>query len=163
MKKLLFLTIALTIIVGCSNDDEKIDCSRFDPVFPTLYIRVVDGTGANLIDNGTIDTKNISVEGDFSGANFQIVPVNEFAASDPDKGELNNSLRLFIPRKTTFQYTIILADIDETFTIGFTAEPMRLPCDITIFKPINGLYENQTLELSEFRSLQFVGDLEIYN
>jgi len=163
MRKLFFLTALLTIIIGCSTDDEEIDCSLFDPIFPELYIRLVDDAGVNLIDNGTINPKNFSVEGDFSGANFQVVPLNGSAASEPDSGKSDNTLSLFIPRKATFQYTIILNDIDKSFTIGFTAEPMRLPCDITFFKPINGLYDNQTLELSEVRSLQFVTDLEIYN
>lgn len=163
MKKIILLIITVTIFMGCSKneDEEEIDCSLYDPIFPSLYVRIVDSTGENLIDNGTIDPNNISVEGDFPGAGFQFVPENELLNSDADLRELDNSLRLFNPNESTFQYTINLDDIDETIKINFTAELTRIPCDITFFKPIEGVYKNQALELREVRSLQFVGDLNV--
>ena len=161
MKKIILLAITLAIFVNCSNSDEGIDCTLFDPVFPSLYIRILDSTGVNLIENGTINPNNITVEGDFSAAGFQVVAENEFPLSDPVLSELNNSLRLIIARKSAFQYTINFADIDKAITIDFAAEETKILCDVTYFKPIKGDYENLTMELREVRNLQFVGDLNL--
>ena len=74
----------MTILIGilftsCSSDDDNgIDCSLFDPAFPELYIRLVDETGANLIENGTFDPENITIEGDFSNPDFRYIPPSEY-------------------------------------------------------------------------------------
>ena len=67
-----YTLILIGLLLSCSNnDDDGIDCSLFDPAFPELYIRLVDETGTNLIDNGTIDPDNITIEGNFSNADFR--------------------------------------------------------------------------------------------
>ncbi len=154
--------ITATFFMGCSSDDkEEIDCSLFDPAFPSLFIRIVDSTGVNLIGNGTLDPDNISVEGDFPGAAFRFIPANELANPDADIRKLDNSLWLFIPSRSTFRYTIHLGDIDKTINVAITTEPTRIPCGITYYTPIEGVYNNETLELSEVPPLQFYGDLEV--
>jgi hypothetical protein len=162
MKKLIFLLIMIPIWIGCSNnnDDDGIDCALFDPALPSLFIRIVDSTGANLIENGTIDPDNLSVEGRFSGAGFQFIPANEFANPDADIRELDNSISLFIPYEPTFQYIIHLDDM-ETIKVDFTAELTRIPCDITYYKPIEGVFNNEALELTQISSLQFLAIIEL--
>jgi len=164
LKKIPIFISILGFIFGCSSSDEGgIDCTLYDPAFPSLHIRIVDSAGTNLIDNGVIDPNNISVEGDFPNAQFQIVPDYEFVSSDPDNGALNYSLSVVIPRKATFKYTINLADINTTYSFDFTAKLMHLPCDISFFTPVKGSSNNQQFKLLEVRPLQFVGDLKIQN
>lgn len=161
MKKIIKLILIGILFSSCSNNDEGgIDCSLFDPAFPSLYIRIVDNAGVNLIENGTIDPNNISVEGDFSGAGFQYIPANEFANPDANIREFDNSLSLFIPNESTFQYTIHLDDI-KTINVNFTAELTRIPCDITYFKPIEGAFDGETLELMEISPLQYLAVIEL--
>jgi len=160
--KVIFTIILIGLLFSsCSDDDNGgIDCALFDPAFPSLSIRIVDDTGANLIENGTINPNDITVEGNFSGAGFQFIPVNEFVNPDADIREFDNTLRLFIPNEPTFQYTINLNDMD-SIDIDFTAELTRIPCDISYFKPNGSVYNNETFELSEFFLLQFLVIIEL--
>jgi hypothetical protein len=66
MKKIFtFILIGLLFSICSNEDNDGIDCELFDPAYPSLYIRIVDDTGANLIENKTIDSNNINVEGNF--------------------------------------------------------------------------------------------------
>ena len=101
MRKALTIILIGLLLSSCSNeDDDGIDCSLFDPAFPSLYLRIVDDTGANLIENGTIDPNNIGIEGDFENAGFQFIPANEFALS---------MLRL---KTVTFWYSYFFKNLD---------------------------------------------------
>lgn len=137
----------------CSNSDDGIDCSLYDPAFPALYVRIVDETGTNLIENGTIDPVYISVEGDFLNAGFRFVPPNEFANPDAEIRELDNSLNLTIPHSSTFQYTIHLNEMDP-IKVDFTAELKRIACDLSYFLPIEAIINNQSLVIKEIAPLQ---------
>lgn len=139
----------------------EINCELFDTAFPLLFIRLVDSSGNNLIENETIDPNNVSVEGDFPRADFEFVPADEFANPDAYIRALDNSLRLFLPNEATFQYVIHLDDLDKTIKVDFTAELTKIPCDLSYFKPIEGSYNDETLKLKEVPPLQFVAVLEI--
>lgn len=137
MKKILTLILIGFLISSCSSDDDnEINCALFDPAFPELYIRLVDGTGVNLIENGTIDPENITVEGDFSNPDFRYIPTNEFAESDADIRKYDNSLSLLIPRESKFEYTINL-NVTTSIILEFDAKFAEIPCEISFFVPIN--------------------------
>lgn len=156
MKKIVRLLVMVLLFLSCSNgDDDGIDCALFDPGFPSLYIRIVNSTGDNLIGNGTIDPNDVKVEGDFLGAGFQFIPPNEFANPDADIREFDNTLKISIPNESKFQYTIHLDDIT-SIKVDFTAELTRIPCDITYFKPNNVTLDGETFELIELPSLQYL-------
>tara|TARA_R110001583_G_scaffold132337_1_gene284304 strand:- start:42 stop:524 length:483 start_codon:yes stop_codon:yes gene_type:complete len=156
-----YTLILIGLLLSCSNnDDDGIDCSLFDPAFPELYIRLVDETGTNLIDNGTIDPDNITIEGNFSNADFRFIPANEFANPDAEIREFDNTLLLYIPNESTFRYTVNLDDTDSV-DIDFTAELTRIPCNISYFIPNGVEYNNVTLELTEVSSLQFLAVIEL--
>ena len=162
MKKL-FLLVTVTVLIGCSNDDDDdqgIDCALFDPGFPSLFIRIVDSTGTNLIENGTIDPDNISVEADFPGGDFQFVPANENARPDSEIRELDNTIFIRIPNESTFQYTIHLSSTDD-IRVEFSAEFTRIPCNLFYFTPNEGVFKDETFELKELSSLQFLAILEL--
>lgn len=161
MKKVFTLILIGLLFSNCSNDDDEgIDCALFDPAFPTLFLRIVDNTGVNLIRNGTIDSSNITVEGDFSGAGFQFVPANEFATPDSEIRELDNSLYLFIPNESKFQYTIKLDDF-KTIAVNFKAEHIKIPCDLSYFKPVEADFNDEELKLKEISPLQFLVVIEL--
>lgn len=161
MKKALTSIIIGILFANCSKaDGDGIDCALFDPMFPSLNIKMVDGAGINLIENGTIDPTTITVEGDFPGAGFRFVPEDEFANPDADIRKFDNTLTLFIPNQPTFQYTINLNETD-SFTINFTAEATRIPCDITYFEPNGAVYNGEPLNLNEVFSIQFLAVIEL--
>ena len=81
MKKVFVIIIIGFLFPSCTSDDDGIDCEIFDPAFPSLFIRIVDATGANLIENENIDPNNITVEGDFPNAGFQFIPASVFPVS----------------------------------------------------------------------------------
>ena len=161
MKKVFVIILMGFLVFSClSDDDDGIDCKLFDPAFPSLYIRIVDATGVNLIENGTIDSENITVQGDFANAGFRFVPADEFVVPDADIREFDNSLNLYIPNESSFQYSINLDDF-ETINLGFNAELTRIPCDITYFTPTSVTFNEEPIELTEMSSLQLLVIIEL--
>ena len=161
MKKVFVIILMGFLVFSClSDDDDGIDCKLFDPAFPSLYIRIVDATGVNLIENGTIDSENITVQGDLANAGFRFVPADEFAVPDADIREFDNSLNLYIPNESSFQYSINLDDF-ETINLGFNAELTRIPCDITYFTPTSVTFNEEPIELTEMSSLQLLVIIEL--
>ncbi|MFS4494579.1 hypothetical protein [Maribacter sp. 2308TA10-17] len=159
--KNVFAIILIGFIVCCSGDEEdQIDCSLFDPAFPSLFIRIVNATGDNLIENETIDPNNITVEGDFANAGFQFIPANEFAVPDSDIRAFDNSLNLYIPNESSFKYTVDLDDF-EVIEVGFEAALTRIPCDITYFIPTRVTFNGQMLALTEISPLEFLVIVEL--
>lgn len=157
MKKFILLIMTAPIWMGCSNNDDadSIDCSLIDLAFPTLFVKIVDSTGANKIENGTIDPENIQVEGDFTGAGFRFVPENEFANPDAEIRQFDNTLNLFIPYQPTFTYHIHLNDT-ETVNINFKAELTETLCNITYYKPTAGVFNGEEVTLDEIFGLHYL-------
>jgi len=148
-------------LLGCSdNDDDGINCELYDPAFPTLYLKFVDVNGNNLIENGSIDPEVISVEGEFPHAGFIFNPASEFAVPNADIRQLDNTIQLFIPKESNFQYTIHLNDQD-SILIDFTAELTRIPCDLSYYKPTGGVFKDVGFELTEVPPLQFLAVVEL--
>ena len=150
----------ILLFISCSSNDDEIDCELFDPAFADLYIKLVDIQGNNLIENGTIDPDKISVRGDFPGASFRFVPADEYSKPDAYYRELDNTLKLFIPNKSRFQYTIHLNSTD-AIQVNFSAELIKLPCGLFYFKPNKVLFNNKSINLREVPPLQFVAVLEL--
>ncbi len=162
MKKLLTLFLIGILLTSCSSDhDNGVYCPLFDPVFPELYIRLVDETGANLIENGTIDPENITVEGDFSNPDFQYIPTNEFEEPDADIRKYDNTLYLFIAKESNFEYTINLDD-STSIILNFDAKFTELPCGVSYFIPTKLTYNNQNVESenAETDELIFLAEIE---
>lgn len=162
MKKILTVLLIGILISSCSNnDDEGIDCSLFDPAFPELYIRLVDETGANLIENGTIDPENITVEGNFSNPGFRYVPPNEFAEPNADIRKYDNTLFLFIANESNFEYTINLNDTT-SIILKFDARFAELPCEVSYFIPTKLKFNDQNIESeNEESELRFLAEIKI--
>src|SRR5690554_2358824 len=137
MKKLLTLFLIGILFTSCSNDDDNgIDCSLFDPAFPELYIRLVDETGANLIENGTFDPEYIR--------------------------KYDNTIYLFIPNESNFEYTINL-DNSTSIILNLEARFAELPCGVSYFIPTKLTYNDQNVESenAETDELIFLAEIEI--
>jgi len=163
MKKLLTLFLIGILLTSCSNDDDNgIDCSLFDPAFPELYIRLVDETGTNLIENGTIDPENITVEGDFSNPGFRYVPPSEYGEPDSEIRKYDNTLFLFIANEANFEYTINLDD-STSIILNFEARFAELPCEVSYYIPTKLTYNNQNIESenTESNELTFLAEIEL--
>ena len=163
MKKILTLLLIGILISSCSNndDEEVIDCSLFDPAFPELYIRLVDETGTNLIENETIDPEDITVEGDFSNPGFRYIPPHGFAEPDSDIRKYDNTLFLFIPNESKFEYTINLNDTT-SIILEFDARFAELPCEVSYFIPTKLTFNNQNIESeNEESELIFLAEIKI--
>ncbi|EAQ50980.1 hypothetical protein [Leeuwenhoekiella blandensis] len=162
MKKIFTLLLIGILVSSCSNDDDEgIDCSLFDPAFPEIYIRIVDETGANLLENGTIDPENITVEGDFSNPGFRFNPPNEYAGPDSEIRKYDNTLSLYIPYESEFDYIINL-DESTTIVLEFEAKLAELPCDVSFFIPTKLTFNSQNIESeNEESDLIFLAEIEI--
>ena len=163
MKKLLTLFLIGILLTSCSNDDDNgIDCSLFDPAFPELYIRLVAETGANLIENGTIDPENITVEGDFSNPGFRYIPPSEFGEPDAEIRKYDNTLFLFIANESNFEYTINLDD-SISIILNFEARFAELPCEVSYYIPTKLTYNNQNIESenAESNELTFLAEIQL--
>lgn len=157
IKKLqLLIVLGLVLISSCNNNDDDINCLTFDVEQPLLFVRIIDATGTNLIENGSIDPAMIDVKGDFLNASFQFIPANESG----DVGEFDNTLALSIPNESTFQYTIDLENF-ETIILDFTAELITLPCNITFFEPVEVNLNTENHELMLFHPRQFLVVVEL--
>lgn len=143
----LILVFTVTTLISCSNKDGE-DCSLFDPVFPSLYLKIVDSNGTNLLENETFKSEDISVKGNFSNASFVFVSENE------DNINLNNTLFLAIPNQLESKYSIQLND-SEIIEIDFKVEKVEIACNISYNKPVEALFREENLELKEFDSLQY--------
>ena len=95
-----------------------------------------------------------------NGLGFRFNPPNEFANPDSEIREFDNTIELFIPNESTFQYVIKLNDT-ETVTLDFLAELTKIPCNITYYTPTGVVYNTQNLELREGSSLEFITDIEL--
>jgi phosphatidate phosphatase PAH1 len=155
MKRKLLLIISAIFLVNCSQkDDGGIDCSLFDPVFPSLYLKIIDANGVNLFENGTFNPEDVSTKGNFSNAGFNFISINE------DNRSLDNSLLLSIPNQLASTYTIQLNSTN-TIAIDFKTEEVKLPCSISYYKPTEAQLLTKKLELKEFDTLQYCIIIEL--
>lgn len=164
MKRILTFFVIGLLVSGCSNNDEnEINCSLFDPLFPELYLKLVDENGVNLIENGTFDPNNITVEGNFSNPGFRYNPAHEYAEPDADIRKYDHTLYLFIPRESQFEYTINLNDTT-SIVLAFEAELTEIPCDLSYFLPTKISFNNEVLELVQEESdLKFLTIVQLQN
>lgn len=122
-----------------------------------LYTLLVDINGNNLIENETVDPNEITLQ---SGLGFRFNPPNEFANSDSDRKEFDNTIALFIPNESSFQYVIKLTDTD-VIRLDFSAELSKIPCNITYYIPTSVVYNSQHLEFREVLSFEFLTDIKL--
>ena len=158
MKKIMLLTFISFLVSNCTNDDDAgIDCALIDPVFSSLYIKFVDANGNNLIENETIDPDEILLE---NGFGFRFNPPEEFAAPEAEIRVLDNTLALFIPNESIFQYSLDLGGGNRV-TLDFTAERTEIECNLVYYTPTSVTNNDKTLALEEVFTLVFLSEVEL--
>ncbi|GAA4289849.1 hypothetical protein [Aestuariibaculum suncheonense] len=158
MEKRLVVFLLAVMLFSCSSDkDSGIDCMLYDPYFPTLYIKLVDAEGNNLIENGTYDIEGMSFE---NGLSYRVNPASEIEPVGSKIREFDNTVELGIPNRTNFTYVIKLSE-EEDITLDFTAELIESVCDIEFTLPKEVVYGDQLLELREVIPLQFLVEVKI--
>lgn len=155
MKTPLLFLLSFLLLTSCSVDDDGIDCALYDPMFPTLFVKFVNESGENLIENGTLDPEQISIETDFLHGSFIFHPENDFANPDAELRVFDNTMELYIPRETNFHYTISFEET-EIASLDFTAKETAIACGISYFIPIKAESEGNILEIQEFSGLRFL-------
>ncbi len=131
MKTTLRYLFLLVFLVGCSGDDSRDDVETecddliFDQfIYPEFFLRFVDASGVNLLENGSIDPENIVIEDD-SGD-----PVSVFyTPEDENYSEaLYYSLIVTMPRDSETLQGHISIDGFESVEVTFRAEQVGSPC-----------------------------------
>ena len=156
MSKYYIILILGLLLSNCSNQDD-IGCDIFDPATPFLAIKLVDSNGINLIENGTIDPTEITLQ---SGLGLRFLPPNDIADPNSPFAQFDNTIDLSIPDESTFQYMIDLNNTD-VVSLDFTAERRDIECDITFYIPTKVMSDNQNLELREVSRLAFLVEIEL--
>ncbi len=144
MKKLLTIILIGLLFSNCSEDFE-VDCETYDPAFPTLRLKLVDPSGNNLIANGTFDPDEITL---VRGESIRFLPPSQFALPEASIRVYDNTLKLSIPKQSSFEYVIQLNET-EIISLRYTAKEKKLLCNITCFVPTGVSQDNTPLELLE--------------
>lgn len=143
MKKLLTIILIGFLFSNCSNVDDEVDCETYDPEFPSLYLKLVDSSGNNLIENGTLDPNNITL---VRGESIRFNPASQFAVPDADIRIYDNTLLLSIPDEPNFEY-VIQANETEIISLKYTAKKKTILCGLSYYIPTGVRRDNQLLEL----------------
>ena len=156
MKSALKLLFVFILFIGCSNDeDETIDCNLVDIALPALHLRLVDNTGENLLESGSVDPETITIEADFGDVSFVYIPEIENVEPNAAGSIIQHSLAVFLPNSLeNFQYQINVAGY-ETVNLDILAEENEEPCsDLSI--PVGALVNGQTLEQIEISEIEML-------
>ena len=114
MKKLILLVLGFGVIISC-YEKENINCLTFEIERPQLFIKIINNEGVNLIENGTINSTNITIEENSSNISFTFIPEGQFG----DFNEFDNSIALTVPNESDFRYTVAINNF-ETIVIDRT-------------------------------------------
>ena len=161
MKSTLKLLFVFVLFIGCSNgDDEAIDCDLVDIALPALNLRLVDNTGENLLESGSVDPETITIEADFGDASFVYIPESENAEPNAASNIIQHSLAVSLPTSLeNFQYQINVVGY-ETVNLDILAEENEEPCsDLSI--PVGASVNGQALEKIEISEIEMLAVLPL--
>lgn len=57
MKCIILLSFSCFLLISCN----KVDCTTDDPIFRSLFIKLLDADGNNLIENDTFNSETITI------------------------------------------------------------------------------------------------------
>ena len=156
MKLFLRLLCVSILFIGCSNDDtEAIDCNLVDIALPALHLRLVDNTGENLLESGSVDPETITIEADFGDVSFVYIPEIENVEPNLASSTIQHSLAVSLPTSLeNFQYQISVAGY-ETVNLDILAEENEEPCsDLSI--PVGASVNGEALEKIEISEIEML-------
>ncbi|RCS25959.1 hypothetical protein DUT90_09260 [Polaribacter sp. WD7] len=150
MKKLILLVLGFGVIISC-YEKENINCLTFEIERPQLFIKIINNEGVNLIENGTINSTNITIEENSSNISFTFIPEGQFG----DFNEFDNSIALTVPNESDFRYTVAINDF-ETIVLDFTLVLTNALCNVSFFQPESVNFNDKELQLMEFPPRQYL-------
>lgn len=141
--RILTLLFCLIFIQSCKNDDETCDYALYDPVaLRTVFIKLVDTNGNNLIENETYNSNNIEVS--FNG----YTNTSPFFENTPELENLIAVTVIGIEGDNTYEIKLNNT-ITDTLILNLDSEILgNEPCTSTYFTINNTSYNNtnQTVE-----------------
>lgn len=146
MKKSILILLLSLLCFSCQNDDDnQLDCGLYAPAFPSVFLKITDDNGNNLLENGTINPDDIILQ---SGLGFRYNPASKSTNANDDIKVLDNTLELYIPNDTAFDYIFQLNDA-QTVELHFATEALAAACGLVYFVPTSVVYNNQDQTLDE--------------
>ncbi len=141
MKSYLIL-FCICCFISCKNDDkQEIDCALFDPFIPSLFIKLIDSDGNNLIENNTYKADEIKVLfNDYTYSNVvfnDVQGIENLIVLNLIGVDGENTLKIQLSNEVT-----------DTLILNLTAESHI--CDWTFFKLNSAIYNGVLQELEDF-------------
>lgn len=136
---LLFCYISL---FSCKNDDEpEIDCALYDPFISSLFIKLIDNEGQNLIENNTYIAEDITVS--FNGYNYTNVVFNDVQGIE----NLINLNLIGVDGDNTVKINLS-QEVTDSLILNLTAESQI--CGWTFITLNSATYNGALQELEDF-------------
>jgi hypothetical protein len=136
---LLFCYISL---FSCKNDDEpEIDCALYDPFIRSLFIKLIDSEGQNLIENNTYMADDITVL--FNGYTYTNVVFNDVQGIE----NLITLSVIGIDGDNTLKIKLS-EEITDTLILNLTADSQV--CGWTFFTLNSATYNGVLQQLEDF-------------
>ncbi|WBL25578.1 hypothetical protein [Zunongwangia sp. HGR-M22] len=161
MKASLRYLYLLIFLVGCAGDDDaETECSSRGLLLDSYYapeclIRLVDASGENLLENGSIDPETLTIESDLGNPEFIYIPEIEYAEPNSILSETQYSLGVFLlGNMETFQYQISI-DGYETVDLVIQTEQIEEPCYSYII-PVGASVNGEVLEEIEISDFELL-------
>ncbi|WBL22472.1 hypothetical protein [Zunongwangia sp. HRR-M8] len=162
MKASLRFLFLLVFLVGCASDDDgEIDCNFEANAFldsyysPQFLLRLVDASGENLLENGSIDPETITIESDLGNPGFVYISEIEYAETNSIYSEIEYSLGVYmLGSKESFKYQISVEGF-ETVEVIIQAEQIEEPCYSYII-PVGASVNGEVLEEIEISETELL-------
>ncbi len=144
MKQLSFFILLSLFLFSCSSDDDpEIACDLIQAIQSNLYIDLVNGQGENLIENGTYNPNDITIDvngSTFTGVVFTNVEgIENFIAIGVFGEDGDNT------------FEISLSDTEtDTLILNLTRSETGGPCSQFVFALNSAVYNDEVQEIQDF-------------
>lgn len=133
------MSFSCFLLISCN----KVDCTTDDPIFRSLFIKLVDADGTNLIENDTFNSEMIIIR--FSEALYTGVVFTDV------QGIENLIIINLLGQEGTNSYEIQLSDSrTDILEVGLIEIGKDEPCPVSYFIPDNASYNGIDQTIEEF-------------
>ncbi len=144
MKQISLCILLSFILFSCANDDNdpEIACDLIQAIGSNLYIDLVNGQGENLIENGTYNPNDITI--DFNGNTFTgvitgVEGIQNFVTVGVFGDDGDNTLEIRLSDTET-----------DTLVMNLTRSETGGPCAQFVFQLNSAIYNGVSRELQDF-------------
>ena len=144
MKHLSLFILLSLFLFSCSSDDEPVvACDLKQAIQSNLYIDLVNGQGENLIEKGTYNPDDITI--DFNGSTFTgtvftgVQGIENFIAIGIFGEDGENTLEIHLSETET-----------DTLVMNLTRSETGGPCSQFVFALNSVVYNGETQDVQDF-------------